>query len=352
MSQQKQDTSVPINQFVVYEVTIREAQQTILNPSIEPQTALANAKQIFGSCFSGKRLELVRYAKENGEVEASYPNDILSSHDGVYLLRINNIKQKSLVKPGDTTTNGFQDYNEIKEESNPYCYVVIDNREGWIQIAIQKNSAWGDPNNVRRLLVINLNKHFLREGIPLEVSIDAKMRQSEIWEFCDGQCNKNGDVIQSISFVFPNQTKIAQENRIKDPKGYIRELARLMKMTDAIKTSICLNYSSADPKKIEENAKDLAYIVRACQNTSYNLEVRFRDYGKYKCDDMVRAMFPMDESLIHAFWVTNWQELNYKENTDSPIFGLVKWCDLVNEQSKLFTNAERIPAKRRRTNPR
>lgn len=347
MTQQKQDTSVPINQFVIYDVTISAAQQTLVNPSIEPKIALDNAKEIFGGCFAGKQLTLVKYGKD-GQVDVDYPNDILSAHNGVYLLRINNVKHKSLIKPADTTTNGVQDYNEILEETNPYCYVAIDNRDGICQMAIQKNSAaWGDTNAVRWLLTSNINKLFVREEIPLEISIDAKMRPSEIWEFCNGQCEQNGDIIQSISFVFPNQEKIAKENRIQNPKGYIKELARLMKLTDALKTSISVNYASADPKKIEKNARDLSYIVRACKNTSYNLQIKFRDYGVYSCDDLVRAIFPMDESLIHAFR-DDWGELNLAANIDNPTYGLFDWCNYVNEQSKLYTDVERIPTKRRR----
>ena len=242
-------------------------------------------------------------------------------------------------------TNGVQDYYPVPEESNPYSYVIIDNRvdEGICQIAIQKNSAWSGKLTLRNLLVTNINRYFLNENIPLQVEIVPKMRKSEIWEFCKQRCSEGQDAITQVAFDFPNQRKLARSNRIPNPTGYVKQLAHLMDLTDAIKTHIELDYTSANPDTLKQNASDLAHIVDICSNEEYQLMIKFRDYGKYKCGEIVRAMFPMKESLLNVF-MSNWEENALsKENVE-----LFNWCNYVYEQAKLFEYAEQTPDKRDR----
>ena len=345
MTKQKLDKKAPVNQFMIYDVTITETEQMHAFEKLDRETAIKNAAEIFGGCFNGRKLNLYRTIRVNGEYEPeTLENDILSVHDDVYLLRVNNKKKKTIVEKAETTTNGVPDYAENTYISNPYCYVVIDNRadKGICQMAIQKNSAFGEPNNVRRIIQDCLNTKLIADGIPLTITISAKMRPSKIWEFCQQRCNEGEDSIQRISFDFPNQKKMASHNRIAKPKGYIKQLAKVMALTDAIKTHISMEYTDADPNLIEKNAKDLAEIVRICKNKAYNLSVLFRGYGLYKCDDNVRAMFPMQEKLLNAFW-TKWEELPYEEK-----YGLFNWCNYVYKQSKMYDYVEQTPAKRHR----
>ncbi len=345
MTKQKLDKKAPVNQFMIYDVTITETEQMHAFEKLDRETAIKNAAEIFGGCFNGRKLNLYRTIRVNGEYEPeTLENDILSVHDDVYLLRVNNKKKKTIVEKAETTTNGVPDYAENTYISNPYCYVVIDNRadKGICQMAIQKNSAFGEPNNVRRIIQDCLNTKLIADGIPLTITISAKMRPSKIWEFCQQRCNEGEDSIQRISFDFPNQKKMASPNRIAKPKGYIKQLAKVMALTDAIKTHISMEYTDADPNLIEKNAKDLAEIVRICKNKAYNLSILFRGYGLYKCDDNVRAMFPMQEKLLNAFW-TKWEELPYEEK-----YGLFNWCNYVYKQSKMYDYVEQTPAKRHR----
>ena len=109
------------------------------------------------------------------------------------------------------------------------------------------------------------------------------------------------------------------------------------------KTHIELDYTSANPDTLEQNANDLAHIVDICSNENYQLSIRFRDYGMYKCGEIVRAMFPMKEALLNVF-MSDWTENALtKENVE-----LFNWCDYVYEQAKLFAYADQTPAKRHR----
>ena len=338
------------NDFMIYEVVLSEYQDPDKYFKMSVSAALKNANAIFASFFEGKKLNLYTERKtRNGDLTIQYPNDVMAVHEGIHLLRINNRSFKTLIKPAETMTNGVQDYTAVPEESNPYSYVIIDNRYemGICQIAIQKNSAWSTaPNSkltLRKLLETNINRFFLDESIPLQIEIVPKMRKSEIWEFCKQRCNEGQDAITQVAFDFPNQRKMARSNRIPSPTGYVKHLAKLMDVTDAIKTHIELSYTNANPEALENNAKDLAHIVDICSNENYQLSIRFRDYGLYKCGEIVRAMFPMKEALLNVF-MSDWTENELtKENVE-----LFNWCDYVYEQAKLFEYAIETPAKRNR----
>ena len=338
------------NDFMIYEVVLSEYQDPEKYFKMSVSAALKNANAIFASFFEGKKLHLyTERKKKDGDMIITYPNDMMAVHDGIHLLRVNNRSFKTLIKPAETMTNGVQDYNAVPEESNPYSYVIIDNRpeQGICQIAIQKNSAWSTaPNSkltLRKLLETNINRYFLNENIPLQVEIVPKMRKSEIWEFCKQRCNEGQDAITQVAFDFPNQRKLARSNRIPNPTGYVKHLAQLMDLTDAIKTHIELDYTSANPDALEQNANNLAHIVDICSNEEYKLMIKFRDYGKYKCGEIVRAMFPMKESLLNVF-MSDWTENALtKEKVE-----LFNWCDYVYEQAKLFEYAEQTPAQQHR----
>lgn len=329
-----------VNQFVIYDIEQSTPKQQLLHPVMSNEQALANAKQILEGCFMGKKLLLHKFNKD-ATIDFSYPNDVLSVHNGVYLLRINNKKYKTLVRPADTTTNGVQDYTEVSEITNPYCYVVVDNRDNICQVAIQKKSSWGDPGTVRNVLMVNFNYQFQQQGIPLYMEISPKMRRSEIEEFCAKQCGENGDHIKQISFVLPNQKNIPFNQRIsnmfKTPDEYMLELIRIMDITHAAKTFIKWVYKEdADMQGVDTVARQLATVLRVCRTTSYQLVVKFRDYGTYKCDDRVRAIFPMEEKLIRAFW-NNWEELQFNQGEK---YGLIAWCNQVLKKSEIYVNAK------------
>lgn len=343
---QKIDKKQAINQFCIYDVVFYENPQTNAFSKISAEEALNRSSKLLAKFFSGKHLTMSREVTREGVRTTEHLlNDILSKHEDVYLLRINNNKYKTLTKEAGTTTNGVRDFEDVQELSNPYCYIVIDNREGRHFMAIQKNSAFGDPNIVKKLIENSINFILHSENIPIEMSLYLRTRPSKIWEFCEKQCTENGDAITRIAFVFPNQKKVDLAHRIpKEHRGIITKIAQIAEYTEALKTLIQLDYTSADSKKLEKHANNFAEIIRYCNSKEYNLSIQFRDYGKYICDDQVKAMFPMKEELITAFR-TNWKEVPFDQE-----FGLINWCDEMYVKSEIYKDYEQTPKKRKRRN--
>ncbi len=333
--------------FLICDVIFSEDTENFESAKMSAEMALKNAGAIFTSLCKGGKLNLYKLKKsKGGDDVVPYHNDIMAVHGGISVLRINNNKNKTVVEEADTTTNGITDYETNTYVSNPYCFVIIDNRveKGICQIAIQKNDAWRDSKGVRELLEQYWNTMFLNDGIPLILKISPKTRPSEIWEFCRERCGVGGDAISRIAFDFPNQRKVAMLNRIPKPTGYIKQLAKLSELTNAIKTHIHMDYDNADPVVIEENMRNLANIIQICANEEYNLSVYFKYYGQYRCNEEVSAIFPMAETILNAF-MTDWDD---EQSCTPQQRELFNWCDNAYEQAKLFKNAGQIPTPRHR----
>ena len=330
MGKQKLDSKQTINQFLIYDIDISADLQMSISEKLSREQALNESHHIFGSFFEGCQLRLTKEKTSNGtRTEEPLENDILSKRDNIYLLRINNNKDVKITKEAGTTTNGIRDYKDFSIRSNPYCYVVIDNRDGHSMLAIQKNSAFGSPNTVKKVLEQNINRLLKWEGYPLKLNLSLRNRPAETWQFCRER-EERGDSIKQVAFSMPNQKYVGVSQRIQNPEGYIKGLVEFMDLTDAVKTNILVDYEKGSPDKLEEHAHNLAGIIQTCRNKSYHLSIKFRDYGTYMHNDHIKAMFPMKEELLLSF-ITKWKEVEFEGE-----FGLINWCDQVLRDSEMY----------------
>ena len=362
MPKQKRDKNADINFFAIYEVCLSQAAQSNAFPKVEADAdPLAHAQLHFTQILAESPLHLVKVKKRksskakkqqtgNGETEdcTRLLNDILAARDHVYLLRINNEKSKFITQQDGVEADGKTRYEEKKVQTLPYCYVVIDNRPakqagGGIMLAIQKNSAFGDPENVRKILEYFFNRALNAYG--LQAGISQYTNSSEMWNFCRRMCN-NGDTIKRISFVIPNQKKVALPARIPDKNnvGIIKQMSRLAEQTGAIKSLMQCDYDNGDPDLLEKHARDFVYVFRVCKSQDYRLTVDFKNYGPYRCDDRVKVIWPMQETLLNAFRYGETQI----ELDDRQKMALYDWCDEVREKCKEYGIISQTPPKRHR----
>lgn len=143
----------------IYEVSLSEAvSRNLFFKETDGTKPINHAQEHFENTLKGNALPLVKVKqlpKRKGETVAqedstALHNDILAAREHVFLLRINNEKHKTVIQEDGLEADGKIHYGEKKVGSYPYCYVVIDNRPAQkagdaIMIAIQKNSAFGDP---------------------------------------------------------------------------------------------------------------------------------------------------------------------------------------------------------------
>lgn len=357
MPKQKRDKKADINFFAIYEVCLSQAVQSNAFPKVEVDAdPLAHAQLHFSQILAESPLHLVKVTKKQKRKGEAAPqedctrllNDILAARDHVYLLRINNEKSKFITQQDGVEADGKTRYEEKKVQTLPYCYVVIDNRPAkqagsGIMLAIQKNSAFGDPKNVCPILEDYFNRALNEYG--LQACISQCTNSSVMWNFCRRMCD-DGDTIKRISFVLPNQKKVALPTRVpkENNVGIIKQMSKLAEQTGAIKSLIQYYYEDVEPDLLEKHAQDFVNVFRICKSQDYQLTVDFKNYGPYRCDEQVKVILPMEERLLNAFRYGEAQI----ELDDQQKMALYDWCDEVRKKCKEYGIISQTPPKRHR----
>lgn len=329
-------------QYVFYQVHLSRSQQTNIHLQHTDGTSLLeHAQEHFGSYFKGRMLNLYKKDK-NGEVTL-VPNDILRQIDEVTVLRINNEQLKTLVKKVERPGGGIPDYREEKQESYPFSHVVIDNRPGICQMAIEKSSTWNGSTDTVRDILQEWFKVRLSDDYGLDISIDQKWQESEFWEFVEHRCRNTGDVLKEIKFDMLNSDHVTPVRNTEEPlSGFVKAMTDMTRMMDMLKTTVVMEPKEDSSISRTDKYEDLAQMVRLCSNNSYHLSVRFSNYGWYKSNEWVKAMF---ELPVTAF--SNFVNGSPAMSPDKPEgeYELVQWLDDVIKETEQYKDGNKTKRK-------
>jgi len=331
------------SQYAIYKILISASTEgNLFLQHVDGTSMLEHAQEHFASLFGGKNLTIVKN-KEDGE-PVIYPNDILRNEEGVIVLRLNNVQYKKLIKRKETQS-GVPNYEEVKEESNPYCYVIIDNQDGVLQMAIQKSPSWGsDTDTVRDLLQETFNQ-MMKMNYKLEVKIMNKMQPTKFWQFVKQQYLDNNDYIEQFIIDLINPRKATVDNS-GELKGVMKKLSDFLVNLDALDATLSVNTNSTSYFGNNKKAyRDFVNIVDMCSCNGYHLGCKFHNMGYYSCDSRVMAMFNLDEDVLNGF-LFGIKDLS--ETIETGEYALVRWLAHVRETTKSYEYAESIPKKPKR----
>lgn len=295
------------------------------------ESVFEQAQEYLGRELSGAKLNLYKVRRDGEPV--IYKNDIRRTANGITVMTVCNVKKFTYVK----------DYKELKEESNPYCYVIIDNRKDISQIAIEQTSSFdNNTDKVRDILQESLQAKFSEMGLNIEIK--AKMRTMRFWELVDERCNKHKDTIDKVVFNFNNPDQSGPIDTEKSMKDKLRMLSSLAKSIGAAKGS--LSFESGDNGNImlDRTQEDFANMVSLCCNNGYDISVRFRKMGIFRYGDNVRALYNMDGNILPDF--INMQMV-IGENPGQDKFALTQWLDDVRDMTKGFDYVKKTQPRRK-----
>ena len=324
-----------MSEYVIYKVNMTESQQK--KAFSEPFDA-KKLQQRFDRLFvKGGSLKLHKLKNKNVE---DVQNDIFIKHGDITILRINNQHLFNIVRQVKSD-DGEVEYEEISEESVPYSYVIIDNRPGMCQIAIEKSSAW----NSNTVMIRDILQGFFSEAMSYfgtYVTIDAKMSPDMFWEFIHKR-ELEGDRITSITIGLKNGSKSNMEMPVGKKSRYLEMIACLAEFEEAIggvRQAHTIYGGKGKSMKLDNTNRDLANLVNICCNNAYDLKVKFARYGLYKCNDNIRAIYSLDEEVINDFKQGN------------QILGggteLERWLDDILEKTKNYECEKEKPGKKAR----
>jgi len=281
----------------------------------------------FGGFFTVKSSLSISQTKQG--TPTIYKNEIVQIYNDIILMRICNEKRVSVV------TN----YQERKEISNPWCYVIIDNRPNRGYIIIEKSSSfYSDTDTVRDLLRNAFHQMMFKPEHHLDITIEinAKLNEGDFWKMVNDRRFKYKDEISKVTFDFPNPQKVAM---IDAPAQMLGNLAILLSITGAangIKGSYSIsaatNTSLELQKTINNVQTDLANMVELCTRNTYELTVTFKNYGEFKYSraaGQCKEMINLNEEYVNQFTFDPKELLAEKSG-----YKLIDWLDEQEEHVK------------------
>lgn len=311
-----------MSQYFIYKYDFKKTGEQPLLPSDEE---VDDVREKFGEILDARTLSLT-IAKKNGESK-TYPNDILCRRDGVVVMTVCNVKNVTLIKQ----------YKEVREESNPYCHVVIDNRH--YQMAIEKTGAFdGSPNRVRDILV-----HALRNALcpfGFDVDIRRKMKAQDFWTTIREQTITHKDTVSKVEFEFAPAAA-----PVDDASERMRILMSIAQGMGGAKASFQVDASENGTLKIDEVSEDMVNMVSLCSNNAYNINVHFRNMGVYRCGDEIAACFRLGDDVVNDF-VAGQRIIGAN---GEPTFALLDWLEDVRQSTQRYDyETQAQPGRRRR----
>lgn len=326
--------------YAIYKYDFHKATEpTILAEAdgIEGSKNVEMAQTCFASLFDKSSID--KLAKINKKGEATLlPNDVLAVSGNIYIWRVNNSQMKDLWKKTGKDNKGFDRWEKTEDESNPFCYVLIDNRPGRCLIAIEKSASWGSkPDLVRDMLLENFNR-MLADQYDLEMRIEARMNPMDIWDFVHDRLNEHGDYIRKISFAFQNPKRINKTSGKEVKSRRLKGMLRTVEIMDALKGFFTMEFDKNTHNKFSKENKDMAEMVQLCAENGYDIIIHFKEYKVYRINDYVRAFYPMTLDVLQAF---SMRTLTIDGKTE-----LESWFDLVDEQTKGYANESEVPKRR------
>lgn len=323
-------------QFVIYKYDFKIGEKTLLSADTH-ENVLDKAQTHFGKLFDGKQLNLYKMAKNNTESEL-YKNDIFCTRNGVTLMTVCNRKEVSI----------WKDYKELKESSFPFCHVIIDNRDGVCQIAIEQASAFErNPDKVRDILQESIQRVLTELGIVFEIR--PKMKVKKFWEMVEEQRTMKNDVVKQVLFEFPNPDRQKGIDASREMSDKLKVLSSIATCLGATKGSLKYEDSSGRGLQIEQTSEDLSQMVELCCNNAYNISVHFRDMGVYRYGDLVRAVYAIDEKTLADF---TGGQTTIGEDAENGSFALCDRMEDIRNLTKDFTDEQEFKPRRKRKNKR
>ncbi len=285
----------------------------------EPLTA----REEFGKLLDRRSLEIYKVSSDDSPEILNTEN---TYQDEVSVFTIENNKKVS------------QWVNKKKNSlpSNPFCWVIIDNRPNEMKMFIEHNSAFRKPDDVRDILQSNFNTKLSDVGF--EIEIEAKMLEKEFWAVVDERCRKNNDTVSRVVFELVNPEKAEGISLPTRRYAFLNATLGVMEATNTYKSTFSMQANKRDNILLARTRRDLSQMVRLCCNNGYSISVYFRKSGKYISGDMERVYEYVKEGLLTLF--TN--KTTTIGNDDGYTFDLILWLDSISDKKIKNKRDERI----------
>ena len=289
--------------------------QSVVAETTDLSKAQETLEKLLISAFKEDRHLTIGKEPETGD--KVLPNSILRNDNRVTLLKLHNPGTVNIWKLSGA---------KISEDTFPYSFIVIDNRPGIGQMAIQmKTDAWSDPDTVAKLLQDNLNRILKDQSTGLEIEIRYKYLPTEFFKYLKQRKKDDGVFVKHIYFEFTNPKFETPIDTAVDTTGHLRQLMNMLSELGGAKAKLQVDA----PKKnelIKRKLKDIKQMVSLVATNGYRLKVDFNDKTSYTCNELILHDDDMKETILSDF--RDGQKHNFFE------FELFHWLDEMLKKEK------------------
>jgi len=310
--------------FEIYKFDFKLLKQDEMFSKETGKSPLEDSQRLFGLVLKEKLP--IEKVKKNKEVTALI-NYVEREKDDIKVLVVCN--EKSLK------------YKEGKEDkevlTHPGCRVIIDNRKGIAQMAIERDDSFGDKTmKVRDLLVPAFNK--LLAKYYLEIDIRAKQRTMDFWEMVKEQEEVHKDIPTRVTFKFPREDR-APMDVSEDMRNRMVLMRSLADSINAVRGTLEMEASKKGKLLLERVNEDFSNMVSMCCQNGYEISVHFKHYGVYRMGKAVKAIFHLDDATLLDFLHG---QARYEDD-------LISWFDMVRQKLISFEDEVQNTSKRKKS---
>lgn len=316
--------------YQIYKLLFNRSRQGNLLSKVDGRFAYDKAQDLLEEMLQS---ELPVSKEKRDKTRVPLDNYVEVHRDGVTLLVICNERNHK--------------YKERMEDQelvyHPGCRVIIDNRPGVAQIAIERSTSFdGKTDVVRDILQEALCKLF--DPYELAVEIRAKKREGTFWEAVDEQCLMYQDTITHVIYEFPDDDKVGP---VDASQQTLYKLTLLKSLNASMNASRGVYHAYSDKDKViklDRSCEDIANMVALCCHNGYNISVHFKHYGLYRFGTDIKALSQLKDDVVNEF--RSGQTVMGKALEGE--FGLIQWLDEVRKVTENYKDEEPVEKKRKR----
>jgi len=316
--------------YQIYKLLFNRSRQGNLLSMMDGRSAYDKAQELLEEMLGGK-LPTTKEKKDRSLVPLD--NYVEKRKDGVTMLVICNERNHK--------------YKEKMEDLelvyHPGCRVIVDNRPGVAQIAIERSSSFdGKTDTVKNILQEALSKCF--DQYQLTVEIRAKKREGTFWETVDEQCLTYQDTITHVVYEFPDDDEVGP---VDAPQQTMDKLSLLKSLNAAMNAARGVYHAYSGKEKVirlDRTREDIANMVAMCCHNGYNISVQFKHYGIYRFGTDIKALSQLKDEVVKEF--VSGQMVIGKQTEGE--FGLVHWLDEVRKVTENYKDEDPVEKKRKR----
>ena len=308
-------------EYGVYSYEIQEGERNLMS---QGKRVIEMANEIVGNILKDDFTVIGKKRK------ADQPLKILKFYE------YNNVFTFILCNNKDLTQ--YEGHDKIILQSNPGCYVIVDNREDVCQILIEKGQAFdSDTDKVIKYLKRTFSEKLSDYGLKIEIKL--KYQAGKFRELIRERIEKYNDHVKKVVWEFPNPDKIKGIDACQQMKDRLEVMKLITQATNALKGRLTLYGSPTDVMNVDDDKiADLAQIIALSAQNGYELSYYFYKTSKICMKNATHAYFNIDENVIREFE----NKETFFINDDNSSLKLIEVLDNIRKEINGYDNEKVI----------